>query len=102
MAPFGMKFTSDFQNIPLPKGFYSLDESQQNKELDQSAVRYLDSEISEFFPDAWVDTSKTKIGYEIPFTRYFFKFEPLRGIEDIKLNIEDLEANIQTTLKRIV
>jgi type I restriction enzyme M protein len=53
-------------------------------------------------PDAWIDESKTKVGYEIPFTRHFYKFVPLRSSEEIMLEIKTLEEKIQTGLKAVL
>jgi type I restriction enzyme M protein len=49
-------------------------------------------------PDAWVDHAKTKIGYEIPFTRYFYKYVPPRPLDDIDAELEQVEAEIQQVL----
>lgn len=57
--------------------------------LKEDIHEYFRREVLPFVPDAWIDKSKTKIGYEIPFTRYFYKFTPLRDssviMEDITL-----------------
>ena len=42
--------------------------------LKEDIHEYFNREVLPFVPDAWIDESKTKIGYEIPFTRYFYKF----------------------------
>ena len=52
-------------------------------------------------PDAWIDESKTKIGYEIPFTRYFYKFTPLRDSSVIMEDIRALEERIQASLAEV-
>jgi len=49
-------------------------------------------------PDAWVDESKTKLGYELPFTRYFHKHQPLRPLKAIEADIKKLEEEIQGML----
>ena len=49
-------------------------------------------------PDAWVDESKTKVGYEISFTRYFYRYEPLRPLAEIDADIKALEGEILTLL----
>ena len=48
-----------------------------------------------YVPDAWIDESKTKIGYEIPFTRYFYEYKPLRPLEEIKEEIWQINDEIQ-------
>ena len=51
-------------------------------------------EVLPHVPDAWVDESKTKVGYEIPFTRHFYKYTPLRSSEIIMEDIKGLEMSI--------
>jgi len=48
--------------------------------------------------DAWIDESKTKVGYEIPFTRHFYKYQPLRPLVEIEADIRKLEQEIQSIL----
>ena len=57
--------------------------------LKEDIHEYFRREVLPFVPDAWIDESKTKIGYEIPFTRYFYKFTPLR---DSSVIMEDIRA----------
>ena len=54
-----------------------------------------------FAPDAWIDESKTKIGYEIPFTRYFYKYEAPRSSSEIMAEIMDLQAELEGSLEEI-
>jgi type I restriction enzyme M protein len=49
-------------------------------------------------PDAWVDHSKTKVGYEIPLNRHFYRYEPPRPLEKIEADIKGLEAEILSLL----
>jgi len=46
-------------------------------------------------PDAWIDHEKTKIGYEIPFTRHFYVYQPPRHLKDIEEEIRQIDAEIQ-------
>lgn len=64
--------------------------------LKESIHSYFEREVLPHVPDAWIDKSKTKIGYEIPFTRQFYKFTPLRDSKVILEEIMALEAKIQT------
>jgi type I restriction enzyme M protein len=48
-------------------------------------------EVLPYVPDAWIDESATQIGYEISFTKYFYKPTPLRSLEEIRVDIESLE-----------
>jgi type I restriction enzyme M protein len=59
-------------------------------------------EVLPHAPDAWIDESATRIGYEISFTRYFYKPQPLRTLEEIKAEIYALEAEAEGLLERIV
>lgn len=85
----------DAENVPLPPGYIDLDEAAQEKALIESAEEYLEREIRPYVEDAWIDHSKTKIGYEIPFTRQFYVYEPPRPVEEIADEIRDLEEQIQ-------
>lgn len=53
-------------------------------------------------PDAWIDTEKTQIGYEISFARYFYKPTPLRALEQIRADILKLEQQTEGLLHKIV
>jgi type I restriction enzyme M protein len=45
-------------------------------------------EVLPHAPDAWIDTTKTKVGYEIPFNRHFYVFEPPRPLDEIDADLE--------------
>lgn len=62
----------------------------------QSIEEYFNREVKPHLPDAWVDETKTKKGYEINFTKYFYEFKPLRSLSEIKADILALE---KTTLE---
>ena len=59
-------------------------------------------EVLPYVPDAWVDDTKTKIGYEISFTRHFYQPVPLRTLDEIRADIRALEAETDTLLSDIV
>nr|WP_202889595.1 class I SAM-dependent DNA methyltransferase [Actinopolymorpha rutila] len=69
--------------------------------LDQDIDEYMRREVLPHVPDAWVDHSKTKVGYEIPFTRHFYKYVPPRPLEEIDAELKDLEAQIQRLLTEV-
>ena len=52
--------------------------------------------------NAWIDEDYTRVGYEIPFTRYFYEYEPPRPLEDIEAEILGLEEEIRGMLEEVV
>jgi type I restriction enzyme M protein len=62
---------------------------------------YIEREVKPYAPDAWVDYSKTKKGYEIPFTRHFYKYTELGDAEETLLDIQSLGAKIQTAIAEL-
>jgi type I restriction enzyme M protein len=60
-----------------------------------AAQQHLVDEIHPYVPDAWIDHDKTKIGYEIPFTRQFYVYTPPRPVSEIRAEIDALEVQIQ-------
>ena len=59
-------------------------------------------EVQPYVPDAWIDAGATKIGYEISFTRYFYKPQPLRSLDEIRADIESLERETEGLLGEIL
>ncbi|MDE0267736.1 MAG: class I SAM-dependent DNA methyltransferase [Acidimicrobiaceae bacterium] len=62
--------------------------------LREDVDEYVTREVLPHIPDAWVDHTKTKIGYEIPLNRHFYVYEPPRPLEDIDNDLHDLEHEI--------
>jgi type I restriction enzyme M protein len=62
---------------------------------------YFEKEVLPFAPDAWMDREKDKIGYEIPFTKFFYEYKPLRDLSLIMKDIESLEEQTEDLLKEI-
>lgn len=62
---------------------------------------YFKREVLPHVPDAWIDYTKTKVGYEIPLNRHFYKYEPPRELEDISHEMKALEADILDMLKQV-
>ena len=85
----------DQENIPLPAGWFDLDDDARVQALLDSAEKHLTEEIRSYVPDAWIDHSKTKLGFESPFTRQFYVYTPPRPVEEIAAEIKELEAQIQ-------
>ena len=70
--------------------------------LKEDVDAYFEREVEPHVPDAWMDRSKDKIGYEINFTKYFYKYEQLRPLEDIKADILKLEEETEGLLAEIL
>lgn len=70
--------------------------------LKEDITEYFKREVLPHVPDAWIDESKTKIGYEIPFTRHFYKFTHLRSSEEIMSEIKELEERISKKLLEVL
>ncbi len=68
----------------------------------QTIEKYFEREVKPHLPDAWIDESKTKIGYEINFTKYFYEFKPLRSLEEIKADILALEQQTVKLDKKVL
>ena len=90
--------------LPLPIGY---DDKQTGLDALLKLVRqhcgdYLKAEVLPHVPDAWVDYSKTKVGYEIPLNRHFYVYQPPRPLEEIEDDIKQLEADIVKMLGAIV
>ena len=95
----------DNESVPLPGPIERFDEDPITR-LTSPAYRtavdaYMDAEVIPFVPDAWVDHAKTKIGYEIPLTRHFYRYVPPRPLEEIDAEIRDLEDEIQQLLREV-
>lgn len=70
--------------------------------LKENIEEYFAQEVLPHVPDAWIDYSKTKTGYEIPFTRQFYKYTVLRSSTDIMEEIKALEAEIAEQLEKVM
>ena len=89
----------DQENIPLPANYLELAPQAQLVAVQQAAEQHLTTEIHPYVPDAWIDHDKTKIGYEIPFTRQFYIYTPPRPVAEIRAEINALELQIQEWMK---
>ncbi|MCB9361887.1 SAM-dependent DNA methyltransferase [Candidatus Woesearchaeota archaeon] len=67
--------------------------------LKQDINEYFKKEVTPYYKDAWMDRSKDKIGYEINFTQYFYKYKPPRSLEDIQKDIDKITQEIQDLQK---
>lgn len=89
----------DQENIPLPEGWFGLDPADREAVLRETAEAHLTEEIHPYVPDAWIDHTKTKLGFEIPLTRQFYVYTPPRPVEEIAAEIRHLETQIQGWMK---
>ena len=69
--------------------------------LKESIEVYFKREVLPHVPDAWIDAAKTKVGYEIPLNRHFYRYEPPRPLEVIETDIKRLEDDIMKLLKEV-
>ena len=63
--------------------------------------QYFENEIKPFLDNAWIDRSKDKVGYEINFTKYFYKFNTFRKVEEILSEISSLDKDINLFSREI-
>jgi type I restriction enzyme M protein len=89
----------DQENISLPADYLEMDKDAQLKAVHEAAEKHLAEEIHPYVPGAWIDHDKTRIGYEIPFTRQFYIYTPPRPVAEIRAEIDTLEAQIQQWMK---
>lgn len=91
-------------NILLKRGKPVPDTSLRDTEnvpLVQDIDAYFAREVLPYAPDAWIDHSKTKVGYEIPMTRYFYEYQAPEAVEDIVARITALEQDISVGLAEL-
>lgn len=96
-------------DLPLPLAY---ENPKQNKgKVDKTALieqvrehcqNYLAAEVLPYRDDAWIDFDKLKVGYEIPFNRHFYQYQPPRELDVIEAEIKDLESEILAMLKEVV
>lgn len=70
----------------------------ENVPLTEDVNTYFEREVLPYAPDAWIDTKKTKVGYEIPMTRYFYEYQTPEPVEEIAERLHELELDIQSSL----
>ena len=95
----------DYENVPLPelRVAFEADPTARLETIEyrSAADDYLDAEVHPYVPDAWHDSDKTKIGYEIPLTRHFYTYTPPRSLNEINSDIRILENEIQSLLAEV-
>jgi type I restriction enzyme M protein len=73
----------DYENVPLKENIHL----------------YFKREVLPHVPDAWIDESKTRVGYEIPFNRHFYVFKPPRPLDEIDAELKTVAGRIMTMLE---
>jgi type I restriction enzyme M protein len=95
----------DNENVPLPAEpvtwIADVSERLESASYRAAVESYMATEVLPYVPDAWVDLEKTKIGYEIPLTRHFYKYVPPRPLAEIDAEIKQLEVEIQELLAQV-
>ncbi len=84
-----------------PKPDSSLRDTE-NIPLLMDVDEYMQKEVLPHVPDAWIDHSKTNVGYEINFTKYFYTYKPLRSLDEIRADILALEQETDGLLKSVI
>lgn len=73
----------------------------ENVPLKEDINEYFAREVLPFAPDAWIDEKKTKVGYEIPFTRYFYKYVAPKPSKELEMEIREIEMDLSGVLEEI-
>ena len=86
----------DYENIPFLK------KGADGRLVPQTIEEYFLCEVKPHLPEVWIDETKTKVGYEINFTKYFYEFKPLRSLAEIRADILALEEKTLETERTIL
>lgn len=73
----------------------------ENVPLAEDVQEYFEREVLPYAPDAWIDAAKTKIGYEIPFTRHFYKYQEPRSLQAIDGDLDEVLGRIRARLEAV-
>jgi len=90
---------TDRQGNPKPN---SKKRDYERVPLEQDIDDYYEREVKPHLPDSWMDRNKDKVGYEINFTKYFYKYKPLRSLGEITQDLLKLDEQIGGTMKEIL
>ena len=91
-------------SLALKRGKKIADATKRDTEsipLTEEIDEYISREVLPYNPDAWVDETKTKVGYEIPFTRTFYEFKEIESSEVIAARIAEREQTLMTKLRAL-
>ncbi|MCV7316639.1 SAM-dependent DNA methyltransferase [Mycolicibacillus parakoreensis] len=87
----------DTENVPFTYGGNTEGDAGRASTIKE----YMEEEVLPHVPDSWVDNAKTKVGYEIPFTRLFYKYTPPRALAEIDDDLEKQVAKILDLLREV-
>lgn len=87
----------DTERVPFTYAGNTAGDTERKHTIDA----YMKSEVLPYVPDAWVDTKKTRIGYEIPFTRHFYRYTPPRPLEEIDAELQQVSHEILNLLSEV-
>jgi type I restriction enzyme M protein len=105
--------TADICTLPAPQTSRQAGDAKGNPESDpelrdyenvplkEDVNEYIGREVLPHVPDAWVDESKTKVGYEINFNRFFYKYMPPRPLDEIEADLRKIEKEIADMLAEV-
>ena len=89
----------------MKKGKPTADSSKRDTETipwKEEIVTYMEKNVYPYAPDAWIDEKKSKVGYEIPFTREFYKYVAPRKSEDIYAHLQELNVQEEELMSKIM
>lgn len=87
----------DTENVPFGWGGHP----KTHEALGETVQAYFDAEVKPHIDNAWIDWAKTKTGYEIPFTRHFYTYEPPRTLEEIDADLDRVVGEIMELLREV-
>jgi type I restriction enzyme M protein len=93
------KVVMDKKGVMKPDG--SLRDTERIP-LDVDIDDYFEKEVKPHLPNSWVDKDKTSVGYEINFTKYFYKYTPLRSVQDVLKDLLDLEKESDGLMNKLI
>ena len=98
MPTFGEHKTAQARILTYAKAIGWTLVPREEAEQREDIAEYMQREVLPHVPDAWVDESKTKVGYEINFNRYFYKYQPPRPLGEIEKDLRKIEGEITAML----
>ena len=69
--------------------------------MSENVDEFYEREIKPHIPNSWMDRSKDKIGYEINFTKYFYKIVKFRSLKEISSNLSDIDEEINSLMETL-